>query len=73
MNAKKLHRRFLLVMFASGLAIPAFAAGPDFSVLTGGIDFGTLIAALIAIYALFVPVGIVMKGGNAITRKLGFK
>jgi hypothetical protein len=62
-----------LAAFLAALAAPSFAVGPDFSTLTGAVDFSTLITALLAIFAAMVGVGIVLKGGNAITRKLGFK
>lgn len=49
------------------------AAPPDFSTLTAGIDFSTLITALMSVFVAMAGVGIVAKGGSFIVRKLGFK
>ena len=78
MSKQNMHRRFIRRLFGSvglfGASVgTALATGPDFTTLTAGIDFSTLILALFALFGALIPVGIVMKGGNAITRKLGFK
>jgi hypothetical protein len=56
-----------------GLLGIANAAAPDFSTLTAGIDFSTLITALMALFVAMAGVGIVAKGGSFIVRRLGFK
>lgn len=66
-------------MFAVlGLVLASFsaladAAGPDLTALTGAVDFSTVTAAILVVFAAMVPVGLAMKGGSAILRKLGFK
>lgn len=67
--------QILLVLgFAlSFFGLAAHAAAPDFSSLTTGIDFSTLITALMALFVAMAGVGIVAKGGSFIVRKLGFR
>jgi hypothetical protein len=60
-------------LFLSLFGISVFAAAPDFSSLTTGIDFSTLITALMALFVAMAGVGIVAKGGSFIVRKLGFR
>jgi hypothetical protein len=60
-------------LFLSLFGLAAFAAAPDFSSLTTGIDFSTLITALMALFVAMAGVGIVAKGGSFIVRKLGFR
>jgi hypothetical protein len=56
---KKLSALFLTLLSAS-----AFAAGPDFTALTTGIDLTTLIAAIMAVALL--GIGYVMAKGGAV-------
>lgn len=60
-------------LFLSLFGLAAHAAAPDFSSLTTGIDFSTLITALMALFVAMAGVGIVAKGGSFIVRKLGFR
>ena len=50
----------------------AYATGsaPDFSTLTGAIDFSTAIAAMLSLFAALVGVGIVVAGGGLIVSKV---
>lgn len=48
------------------VAVPAFAAGPDFSSLTSSIDFSSASASILAIFGLLGSVYVVMKGGSLI-------
>jgi hypothetical protein len=63
---------YVLGLFLSLIGL-ANAAAPDFSTLAAGVDFSTLITALMAMFAAMAGVGIVAKGGAFIVRKLGFK
>lgn len=61
----------VVVGVATGVsALPAFAAGPDFSTLTASVDFSTAIAAILLVMAGLAGVYIVMKGGSLILSKL---
>lgn len=55
---------------AAGLSLPALAAGPDFTGLTGQIDWSTAIAAILLVMGGLAGVYIVMKGGDLILTKL---
>ena len=55
---------------AAGFALPIFAAGPDFTGLTGPIDWSTAIAAILLVMGGLAGVYIVMKGGDLILSKL---
>lgn len=54
------------------LATSALAAAPDFSSLTGAVDYSTAIAAILLVMAALAGVAIVWKGGKLILRALGF-
>ncbi len=55
------------VAAVGGVAGSAFAAGgPDFSGLTGAVDFSTLVAAVIAIGANVLLVYVAFKGAKII-------
>ena len=62
-----------VVVAATLLAGNAFATAPDFTTLTSGIDFSSLITALMALFVAMAGVGIVAKGGSFIVRRLGFR
>ena len=55
---------------AAGFALPVLAAGPDFTGLTGQIDWSTAIAAILLVMGGLAGVFIVMKGGDLILAKL---
>jgi hypothetical protein len=59
-------------IFMSFLGFNAYAVGPDFTTLTGAIDFSTLITAFMTVFGAMIAVGIVVKGGGAIAKRLGF-
>lgn len=54
------------VAAVGGVAGSAFAVGPDFSGLTGAVDFSTLVAAVIAIGANVLLVYVAFKGAKII-------
>ena len=54
----------LLVAVLGLLPLSVFAVGPDFTALTAGVDFGTLVAAVMAVAVLSVGF-VVAKGGAA--------
>lgn len=64
----------IFAFFASIFSLSALAAGtaPDWTVLTAGIDFSSLITALLTVFAAMAGVGIVAKGGAFLVKKLGF-
>lgn len=49
-----------------GLTNPAKAAGPDLSGLTGSIDFGTVVTAVLAVAGALVVVYIAWKGAKMV-------
>lgn len=52
---------------ATGAAsVSAFAAGPDMTALTGAIDYGTVITAVLGVFALAVGLSLAFKGGEKI-------
>jgi len=51
---------------ALGLSNPAKAAGPDMSPLTGAIDFGTVVTAVLAVAGALVVVYIAWKGAKIV-------
>ena len=68
---KTLKKTALVLAGGSGLAAsPAFAAGattgPDFSALTGAIDFSTTTAAILSVAALAIAVTLVVAGARKI-------
>lgn len=62
----------LLMMMLAGLA-SATTTPPDYTALTGGIDFSTAAAAVLAGYLLLANFGLVVKGGRVILRAIGLK
>jgi len=56
---------------ASVLSVGAFAA--DYSALSAAVDFTGAGTAVIAGMAAMATVGVLIKGGSAILRKLGIK
>lgn len=55
---------------AAGFALPVMAAGPDFTGLTGQIDWTTAIAAILLVMGGLAGVFVVMQGGSLILSKL---
>lgn len=51
----------------------AMAAPPDYTALTGAIDFSTAGAAVLAGFVLLAGFGLTIKGGNAVMVALGIK
>lgn len=57
------------VATGTGLALASlntFAAGPDFSALTGAVDVSTVGPAVLAIFALLAVPYVIRKGGKLI-------
>lgn len=63
---------FAVFLLAFGLITPSYALPPDFSALTGAVDFTSLITALGVVFAAIIGVALFYKGGNLIARKLGW-
>jgi Inovirus Coat protein B len=58
-------RLAVLAATAAG-ATMAFAAGPDLTPLTGAIDFGTVITAVLAIAGLMAAVYVAIRGAKTV-------
>lgn len=57
--------QLLFMVFLSMLGVSAFAVGPDLSPLSGGVDFSTVITAVLAVALL--GVGWVLAKAGALT------
>lgn len=66
---KQLKTKLALVAVSYGLVTGAHAAGPDFTALTGAIDFSTTTAAILAAAALVAVLYLAIRGARVI---LGF-
>jgi hypothetical protein len=62
---KTMFRKFALASLAT-TPLLSFAAAPDFTTLTSGIDFGTIVAAIMAVALLFVGVILAVKGAKIV-------
>lgn len=58
----------LLLSLLVLVGAPAFAAGPDFTTLTAGVDFGTVISATMAVAVLSVGFVLAKAGAAGIVR-----
>lgn len=63
----------IFTMFIGLLFAGSASAANELTTMVTAVSFADLIAALLALFGLFAGVGVIMKGGNAVTRKLGFK
>lgn len=64
---KKLIQEVSLFLFLLlGLISPVFAVGPDFSSLTGAVDFSTVGTAILAIAALLAVPLVIRKGAKMV-------
>lgn len=66
---KKLYA-WLVAAFASLLAVPAFAVPPDFSTLTGAVDYSTATTAIMTVFGALGVVYIVLAGGRLILNQM---
>lgn len=58
-------------LFLAFLTSLAFAAdGPDFSKITGAIDFGSVVTAILAVMGLLAGVFLAIKGGKIVLNLL---
>ncbi|EHX6292734.1 hypothetical protein K1940_004753 [Salmonella enterica subsp. enterica serovar Larochelle] len=65
----KLISSYLMLVSAfilSFISAPALAAGPDFTPLTDAVDFGTVMTAILAIFALIAGLYVALAGGKKI-------
>ena len=58
----------LAAVIGLSLSIPAFAAGPDMSAITGAVDAGTIVVAIGAVAAIKVLPGVARWGYNQVMR-----
>lgn len=65
-------QRGLVLVGAIGASATALAAGsgPDLTPLTGAVDFGTTITAVLAISGLLAAVYIAIKGAKTVLRMI---
>lgn len=54
------------VLVGAVAAAPVFAAGPDLTALTGAVDFGTVVAAVLAIAGLLATLYVAIKGAKTV-------
>lgn len=52
----------LVAIIGLSLAVPAFAAGPDMSAITGAVDAGTIVVAIGAVAAIKILPGVARWG-----------
>lgn len=57
---------FKKIASISVLAAPlaAFAAGPDMTALSDAVDYGTVTAAVLGVFALVIGLSLAFKGGE---------
>lgn len=58
--------KMLLIGLLSLLAVPAFAAAPDFTSLVTAVDFSTVGTAILSIAALLAVVLVIRKGAKLV-------
>ncbi len=64
-------KKYLLVFYAFLFSSFALAAdGPDFSKITGAVDFGSVITAILAVMGLLAGVFLAIKGGKIVLNLL---
>ena len=56
----------IIIALALGLIGNVFAAAPDFTTLTAGVDFSTVITGILAVSALLAVVLVVRKGAKLV-------
>lgn len=59
-------KKYGAAIVAGVSSVSAFAAGPDMTALTGAIDYSTVIAAVLGVFALAVGLSLAFKGGEKI-------
>lgn len=58
--------KFFLLLFCSFFSFSVFPVGPDFSVLTGAIDFSSVIAGVFAGAAAYAVLALAVRGARLI-------
>ncbi|WGS84974.1 hypothetical protein [Methylomonas sp. UP202] len=72
MNIKRLYA--VLTLLLAGLLFTRISwAVSDYDTIIAGVSFDSLKAAFATVFASMVGVGIFIKGGSMIARKLGFR
>lgn len=64
----KKQKLLLAPVVGASLSVPAFAAGPDMSSITGAVDAGTIVVAIGAVAAIKVLPGVARWGYNQVMR-----
>ena len=59
-------QQLLITLFVSVFGVSAFAAAPDFTALTGAVDFSTVGTAVLAIAALLAVPLVIRKGAKMV-------
>ncbi|MEW6038410.1 MAG: hypothetical protein AB1648_09200 [Pseudomonadota bacterium] len=73
-NAARAHKAEVVTATGTGLAAVnemVFAAGPDFSTLTAGIDFGTAATAIMAVGVAVAAALIALRGTRMVLSAIG--
>lgn len=63
---KNANSRLVLAVALAGASVQSFAAGTDYSSLTGAVDFSTVGVALLAIAALMIVPKVVAYGARKV-------
>lgn len=67
---KHVQRGLILVGAIAASSTAMAAGGPDLGALTGAVDFGTTITAILAIAGLLAAVYIAIKGAKTVLRMI---
>jgi hypothetical protein len=65
-GVKTMNKVLLVIGLFLGFASSVFAVGPDFSSLTGAVDFSTVGTAILAICALLAVPLVIRKGAKMV-------
>jgi hypothetical protein len=60
---------FLIALFSAS----TFAAGTELSAMAGAVSFSDLILALTTLFGAMASVGVILKGGAIVLRKLSMR
>jgi hypothetical protein len=72
MNRKSL-LIFISALLVSLFSVSSFAAGTELSTLASGVSFTDLILALTTLFGAMASVGVILKGGAIVLRKLSMR
>lgn len=70
---RKFHILAILVAFFAALSSAAHAEGGDLASLVTSVDLTAISVAMATVYGGMITVGIFLKGGSMIAKRLGWK